>query len=367
MIVDDTINEREKVWGTFIASVFDDSTFKLTVNPTLSCNFRCWYCYENHEAKPRMTPDVFDKLKKAIAIIATKYQCLELSFFGGEPMLEFNTLVHPLIDYVHHIASETGLKYEVTFTTNGFLINDEIIEKLHPYNIGLSQITLDGGPDHHNKTRISHKQDSFLTIVSNIKRLVNAKMPVLIRINVTGENIEDAFKIISFFENVSSEDKKYLYLIVQQVWQDKTDIYDKIWELYEAFSEVGIKPFKKNPDLISHICYGDKCHSAVVNHDGMVYKCTAMDFDGTNAEGKLDSEGKIISTTSIKAHLEKRRNNTKCNDCRILPLCNGGCFKHVVNSEKSDYCIYPTEEDKNTVVKRTISEQIFMSQWYPQE
>lgn len=47
MIVEDNINEWENANSIYEASQ-KDNVYRLTVNPTLNCNFRCWYCYETH-------------------------------------------------------------------------------------------------------------------------------------------------------------------------------------------------------------------------------------------------------------------------------------------------------------------------------
>lgn len=47
-IVDDHLYEVKEIRQIVRNAIEDESTFELHVNPTLDCNFNCWYCYENH-------------------------------------------------------------------------------------------------------------------------------------------------------------------------------------------------------------------------------------------------------------------------------------------------------------------------------
>ncbi len=363
-------DERLKSWNIFIDSATDDSSFKLTINPTLNCNFRCWYCYEQHHATSNMSADVLERVKKYIAVTLPKYKKFELAFFGGEPLLEFDRIVLPLTEFTHSEAQKHGTDYSITFTTNGFLITDKIISALSGYNIATSQITLDGGPTNHNKTRVSRNKDSFITIVENIRKMLKAHNPVALRMNLTKDNITEALAVPEYFANFANDEKQYLSVLLQQVWQDApNDILDEMWELYEAFMKIGVKPWRRRFDFITNICYADKLHSAVINYNGDIFKCTAVDFDKITPDTKIDESGYFDGEEGFWRRIEKRRNNNRCNTCRILPMCNGGCCKNVDQSGSNiSYCLYPTDENKDKVVLRAIREQLFMSNlglsWY---
>lgn len=69
----------------------------MVVNLTNECNLRCKYCFTEHNPK-RMTLDV---LKQAIQFGTTTCDVKRITFFGGEPMLEFETLIKPIVQWVH--------------------------------------------------------------------------------------------------------------------------------------------------------------------------------------------------------------------------------------------------------------------------
>ena len=342
-------------------AVADNSIFRLIVNPTLNCNFRCWYCYETHKAESNMSDQTVSHIKKTIKRLMIQYDKFELSFFGGEPLLKYHDVVLPLMKFVDSISKETGCDYTVSFTTNGFLISNQIIYELKQYKTGVFQITLDGGPESHNKTRESKFSNSFETIVTNINKLANEGISVVVRINVTKDNITGANVIPAMFEDLSENAKKNIYILIQQVWQDvKNDILDEILELYEEFIKIGIKPWYRRFNYTKDICYGDSAHSCVINYDGKIFKCTAMDFEHTSHLAELREDGLIDFKESFFEKLKIKQRNPNCTNCRIRPLCNGGCFKNVLQSKGSPYCMYKTEEQKDQLIRDTVKEQLFM-------
>lgn len=362
IICDDNEDEMLKVKRIFLETAEDDSYFRLTINPTLQCNFRCWYCYEQHHANAVMEEETITAVMSLIDKILNKFNSIELAFFGGEPFLEFNTIVLPLLEYTSNICKEKGKNYVATFTTNGFLINSDIINRLSSYNIGASQITLDGGPIFHNKTRKANGCDSFNRIVENIKLFAKAGFPILLRINITKENACSALDIYKYFCDLDKGTRAKINVLVQQVWQDaKNDIFEETWDIYESFLKIGIRPWPIYFNVLKAICYADRRHSAVVNYDGRIFKCTAIDFDNKREDTTITQDVFKILDMEFDRRLEKRLSNIPCKKCRIYPLCGGGCSKNIDQSSGlTEYCLHPTDEDKDKMVKQVISEQLIM-------
>lgn len=265
MVIDSAKDEVKEVSSIYKKMVESDQSFILIVNPTLNCNFRCWYCYENHEGKMDMTKETLEHTKQCIKKILAKYEHLELSFFGGEPLLRFESVVKPLMTYTKEYANSRSKKYTISFTTNGYLISHEMITYFKKFNMGSFQITLDGDRNTHNKTRYSKNNDSFDTIINNIQNLANSGLKVILRINATHENIDKAKEIVEYLNDLETEAKKNIWISIHQVWQDKTDILEKIWDLYDIFVKnkfrINPRPYRR----LSRICYGDIKHSAVIN------------------------------------------------------------------------------------------------------
>lgn len=364
ILVNKDKDESEEIWHTFCNSATSEDAFFLTVNPTLMCNFRCWYCYESHKPHTVMSNDVILRVKAYLSNLSRKFNRIELSFFGGEPLLQFDNVVIPICEHLRSISESKGVSYSISFTTNGFLLTDAMISNLKRYDIGLLQITLDGNEEAHNKVRVSNFSNSFRTIVANIHQLVREHIFVLLRVNVTSKNIEGALDIPRYFEDFTSDEKKCVNVVVQQVWQDyANDLLDEIWDLYSCFHKRGIMPWPRKFNFIKDICYADKLNSAIINYNGHIYKCTAMDFDTTQSEGVLTQDGGYDPTNSFYHRMHCRKSNSICEICRIRPVCNGGCFKQLVKNEgKTSFCIHPAEEDKDKVIRDIIKQQLYMTE-----
>jgi radical SAM additional 4Fe4S-binding domain len=98
----------------------------------------------------------------------------------------------------------------------------------------------------------------------------------------------------------------------------------------------------------------------VVNYNGDLYKCTARDFLPENRVGYLSEVGELIWN---KGYIEKRMsakfNNKPCLDCKIMPLCNGGCSQHALDHLQSgdEYCVFHRDRDEiNRIIETKIDE-----------
>src|SRR5688572_23582092 len=88
----------------------------LTLVLTHQCNLACGYCYAGAKDQRRMD---WDTAKAAIdAALATGEKKLDLSFFGGEPLLEWDMLVKAT-EYAEARAPEAGVRLRTLITTNG--------------------------------------------------------------------------------------------------------------------------------------------------------------------------------------------------------------------------------------------------------
>lgn len=93
-----------------------------------------------------------------------------ICFYGGEPFLNF-PLIKEVVEYVKQIDNET-IFY---ITTNGTLLNSEIIDFLTENNI-LITFSLDGFKENHDRNRVyENGRPTFDTIINNINKLQNRK------------------------------------------------------------------------------------------------------------------------------------------------------------------------------------------------
>jgi len=350
VVVEGYFNEYEKIRNRSREIDKNPKTFQLMLNPTLDCNLKCWYCYEKHVKGSKFSPSTIENIKKFVSKIFDRYKDLEifyLNFFGGEPLIGF-TKTNQLIQYVSYKCKERNVKLEISFSSNGVLVNENIVVFLKLQSESISfQITLDGGKEYHDKTRfLQSKKGTYKTIVQNIRLLAQNKIFVILRINYTEENLHSVPSVLTDIKDWDEDCKSFVKLDFQQVWQDNHTKLE-IDSLLESFSNAGfaVSSPNHNVDNLRFPCYADSLNQALINYNGDVYKCTARDFTTENRCGYLSESGDIVWTKNRpEERIEKKMQKETCINCSILPLCGGGCSQKCIEGCYGDDCTYGYDE-----------------------
>lgn len=370
--VDSDIDEFSLFKSRFSNLAKNSSSYRLTINPTMGCTFKCWYCYEEHLAKSKLSENILERVKLLFKNIIEKNFLLKefhLSFFGGEPLIYFKKVCSPLIMEWKKYTIEHNIKPILSFTTNGYLINESIINSLRDHvAYTYLQITLDGYKDDHDKVRyISPKKGSYDQIVTNIKKLAEENFTITLRINYTSENFEKCIKILQDFENLDHSKRQNIKVSFHCVWQEEHKMHNRYQEIKSIeylFHDAGFKTQNQvGLNNVKNICYADKINSAVINYNGDVFKCTARPFNSYNREGYLTDEGCIVWYEEKKdVRITSLLKNKSCHTCRILPQCFGGCSQNQIEAT-GNYCIHNYDQDKIDKliidhVKRAIKQRV---------
>lgn len=325
----------------------------LHINPTLDCNFSCWYCYEKHIRHSKMQPDTLKSTLLYIdsILLNPTIKHFELGFFGGEPLFFFDSIAKKIISHTHDLCNKLNKSLHIHFTSNGSLLNDSITKFLSKFSCGF-QITLDGGKESHNRIRYDkNKRGSFDTIIQNIFHLVQSEIDVIIRVNYTSENVDSVYSIYQSFKTIDSSYKKFIKFDFQRVWQDRIERFDetedKIKTIRQKFTDAGFQVLSNYiPHDARNSCYGDKLNHVLINYNGDVFGCTARDFTSEKRIGYIDSLGIIhYDSTSIYKRNHSKLSKSICRKCRIAPICGGGCKQRALESLESNECTFNYSED----------------------
>ncbi len=175
-------NELEEVLSAIKEMDSDTERFRLIINPTMNCNFNCWYCYETHLKGSKMDLININKTLRFIdSVLETDIKSLNIGWFGGEPLLNFKKVILPVLQYAKIASRKKNINLSTNFTTNGFLLNQETINELLNFNVLNLQITLDGNKEKHNTIRyVSKTRGSYSKIVTNIGLATSNKINVVI-------------------------------------------------------------------------------------------------------------------------------------------------------------------------------------------
>lgn len=138
----------------------------ITIAPTYICNMKCEYCFQKDNDKLIMSTETADRIISAITGIISKYKRVNISWFGGEPLIAIG-----IIEYISHkiisFCNDYHIVYSADLITNGTLLNSENMDLLKRCQVKKIQVTLDGTT--HDLTRkMKNGTSSYNIIIMNV-------------------------------------------------------------------------------------------------------------------------------------------------------------------------------------------------------
>ena len=357
-IVDDNFNEVRDAIRRMKQDLNSADYYELFINPTLDCNLRCWYCYETLKQNSCVDNRV---LQSIMTFIRNKVESrtlkeIQISFFGGEPLLRYNGVIWPIIQFTKKICVENNKKCYFNFTTNGVLLTKKIVDQL--YTIGANcvfQVPFDGNKEYHDRTKkYRNGKGTFDKVLENVMYALSKGFKFTIRCNYTSENLHSFDELISIFTKYAAEciDYGLLVFTYHKIWQaDRTVQMGQIVGRYKAKAT--------SLDMSFYRCYADRENSAVINYNGDVYNCTARDFNPQEREGYLNEKGEIIYNKKHHERMKIRFSGKECLNCMIFPICNLCSQNKLALQGTYKQCPrFYSEQDKEKVLLKKIETDI---------
>lgn len=325
IIVDDNYDERDILHRKRKAYI-ESKVAKNSIIPTFDCNFNCWYCLQKHE------PIDISSQKQLLIINHIKNYIIKndikeyiLSWFGGEPLMQPKT-IEIMSHEIRTFCDAQNIKFDGAITTNGALLDNDIINMLEREHIDTYQITLDGKSQTHNKIKNSKDCDSaFNKTLGNIRNLlkINHRASVNLRFNYTPATIKELEIVDEVSKIIPHELRRKIEVDLHNVWQIREDMVkiEELKEMLEAFASAG---FKLCTDHIFSICYVDKEHYNTIYYNGKVEKCDLRGMD--KLRGSINDDGDIVwSERPIFGDYDLFADDCICGDCDYYPVCYNGC------------------------------------------
>lgn len=310
------------------------------------CNLKCKYCFaEEGEYHGKRSLMSFEVGKKAIDFIIANSgsrRNLEIDFFGGEPLMNFE-VVKQIVEYAKQNEKQNNKNFRFTITTNGILLNDEIQQYINEnmHNVVLS---IDGRKEVHDKMRPrAGGQGSYDTIVPKFQKIAESRNQnnYYVRGTYTRDNLDFSkdvlhmadlgFKQISVEPVVGSKDEPY------SIRESDLPI------LFKEYEELAIEILKRKKDgqwfnffhfmidLAQGPCVSKRlagCGSGseylAVTPEGDLYPCHQFVGIGEFKMGTVDSgivdfdRRKEFQDCNVYAKDE-------CKKCWAKFYCSGGC------------------------------------------
>lgn len=326
-----------------------------------TCNLNCEYCFASQgNYKGERSLMSFETSKRAIDFLiehsGTRHN-LEVDFFGGEPLLNFD-VVKKTVEYCRSIEKKFNKNFRFTLTTNGLLLNDEVIDFCNKemQNVVLS---LDGRKETHDRFRktITGK-GSYDIIVPKFQKFVKARKgkSYYVRSTFTHFNpdftndlkhmVDLGFREISFEPVVCDPSSPYA------LTESDLKIVKKEYEnlaLYMLDLEKKGTPItfyhymldlKNGPCLYKRLSgCGSGSEYMAVTPTGDLYPCHQFvnnkDFYLGNVFTGIKNKDLINSFKSCNVYSRK-----DCQNCFAKLYCSGGCAANSYNATGSILGVY---------------------------
>ena len=326
-----------------------------------TCNLNCSYCFASqgnyHGERAVMSFEVGKQALDFLVENSKGRRNLEVDFFGGEPLLNFE-VVKQLVAYARSIEKEKGKNFRFTLTTNGILIDDDVIDfaNREMSNVVLS---LDGRKEIHDRFRVDYAgKGSWDRIVPKFQKLVEARghKNYYMRGTFTHANpdflkdietmLDLGFTELSMEPVVCAPDDPSA--LTEEDFPIVTEQYEKLAELMLKRHREG-KPFtfyhymidlKGGPCIYKRVSgCGSGTEYMAVTPWGDLYPC--HQFVGEE-EYKLGNVWDGV--TNVNAQDEFAACNVytrpECRDCWARLYCSGGCAANAYHATGSVNGIY---------------------------
>ncbi len=316
------------------------------------CNLACRYCFaeegEYHGRRALMSYEVGKKALDFLIANSGNREHLEVDFFGGEPLMNWD-VVKRLVEYGRSREEACHKKFRFTLTTNGVLLNDEIMEFCNKEmsNVVLS---LDGRREVNDHMRpFRNGKGSYELIVPKFQEFAKRRgdKDYFVRGTFTNKNLDFGEDVLHYadlgFKKMSMEP------VVAEPGEDyaiREEDLPRILKEYDRLAAEYVKRHKEGRgftffhfmiDLKQGPCVAKRlsgCGSGTeylaVTPWGDLYPC--HQFVGKE-EFLLGNVNTGVTNTAIRDEFKLCNvyAKEKCRDCFARFYCSGGCAANSYN------------------------------------
>ncbi len=325
------------------------------------CNLACKYCFagkgEYDGPKGLMSYEIGKRALDFLVEQSGTRHNLEVDFFGGEPLLNWD-VCKKLVEYGRSIEKKYNKNFRFTVTTNGVLLNDEIMDFCNK-EMGNVVLSLDGRKETHDRLRITRKNTgSYDMIIDKFKKFAQSRnqKDYYMRGTYTHFNTDFSKDVIHM------ADEGFKELSIEPVVCDPSEDYalkesdlPVLKEQYEILANEMLRRYRKGNgftfyhymiDLDAGPCIvkrvsgcGVGTEYMAVTPDGELYPCHQFVGD------EKFLLGDIWNGVKNKNVLEQFENcnvysHKECKDCFAKLYCSGGCAANAYHSTGSVSGVY---------------------------
>ena len=316
------------------------------------CNLACKYCFaeegEYHGRRALMSYEVGKRALDFLIANSGSRRNLEVDFFGGEPLMNWQ-VVKDLVRYGREQEKIHNKKFRFTLTTNGVLLNDEVMEFCNR-EMGNVVLSLDGRREVHDRMRpFRNGKGSYDLVVPKFLKFADSRGQerYYVRGTFTRNNLDFSEDVLHFadlgFSQVSVEP---VVAAPEDDYSIREEDIPKICEEYDKLAREMIRREKAGKgfnffhfmiDLTGGPCVykrmsgcGSGTEYLAVTPWGDLYPCHQFVGKEEFLMGNVD-EGIVREDIVDQFKCCNVYAKEKCQNCFAKFYCSGGCAANSYN------------------------------------
>ena len=340
-LIDDNVDEKNIIEYLLDKDRLNQEIFSSYIAFSTLCNFACVYCYEEGQTKrnfimdKKILLDTIEWYKKIL--LENNYKKCKITLFGGEPLVH-KDLVKIFVGEMHDYCEKNSIELKLAIITNGYLLEQNIVDFLNACGLEEIQITIDGvGKVHDERRPLRNGGPTFDRIINNIKQLKKFNGRFLFRFSFDKNNILHVKELLKFLKNLKIDNDYQVYLapIHQTTSQNEqscsfcskntSENLDELLilykELYKYMHQIGLSI----PKYISNgPCMTISKDTVLIDPHGNLFKCVEMIGIDNLSVGNISDSCYNQKLSSFIGHPSFK----KCidNSCKYVCLCGSGCL-----------------------------------------
>jgi len=366
-IIPDSYDELGKVLFDEKSTMMNPfpSALHYTIAPGLGCNYACVYCFEKnrdsyHTMDQKTQEDVCAFILNAMDH-NPNVKNLGITWFGGEPLLYRDAIAY-ISQKLMQYCEEKEITYSAGIVTNGRFLTEDVARKLVDLKVQYVQLAVDGMPERYSYMK-GTTEDDFYKVVENIEKSAEI-IPITVRINVS-DNAEDAFSLTDYLLNTRKLDGKIKIYIAhvreyeERVGEEERKSHEDFLRLEEQYMLQFHKDGKYSANSFSYIAPKRRCTTCLtvcspnycIGPEGELYRC----------EHFFGRKDKIVGTiyqgrfyTKEEQRIISFQHPQKCLECKMFPICLGGCMNDCKEGEVLIACEQFKERLKDFAVRKNV-------------
>ena len=358
----DEITELKNAGSLFTEDIYENyiDSFKnrqpvvkaLCLHIAHDCNLACQYCFaeegEYHGRRALMSFEVGKKALDFLVANSGSRRNLEVDFFGGEPLMNWE-VVKQLVEYGRSIEEANNKKFRFTLTTNGVLLNDEILDFVNK-EMGNIVLSTDGRREVHDRMRpFRNGKGSYDLIMPKFKKVAESRNQTnyYVRGTFTHYNLDFSNDVLSL------ADQGFKQISVEPVVASPEDGYalrpEDLPQIFEEYDKLAVEMIKREKegrgfnffhfmiDLTGGPCVykrlsgcGSGTEYLAVTPWGDLYPCHQFVGNEDFLLGNVD-DGIVKKNICEEFKQCNVYSKPKCKDCFAKLFCSGGCAANSYN------------------------------------